>query len=299
MGEHSLADFRAGFVALVGRPNVGKSSLTNALVGTKVSIVSPRQQTTRYRIHGIVNREDSQIVLVDTPGFQQSYRRVLNRMMNEVVVEVLRGVDLVLFVVEGERWRAEDAAVQELLPRAVPAFLVINKIDRVQGKARLLPFVAERSRAFPFAEVVPVSAKRGDNLLLLMELMRRYLPAQPPLFPEDWVTDRGERFLAAEFLREKLFRFLRKEVPYGVAVAIRHFEQVGELRRIWAEVVVERASQRGIVLGEGGTRLKRMASEARQELEEVLGGRVFLDVWVRVREGWTDDRRLISEWVGS
>ncbi|GAB6049673.1 GTPase Era [Hydrogenophilus islandicus] len=287
--------YRAGFVAVVGRPNVGKSTLTNALVGAKVSIVSKKQQTTRHRVHGIVTTDEGQIVLVDTPGFQTRHKRLLNHAMNRVVTQALADVDLVLFVIEAGKWTADDQRVLRLLPATTPVFLVINKVDRLPRKELLLPFIAERSRDFPYAEIVPISAEKNRNLDDLVRTILRYLPESEPIFPLDAITDRSERFLAAEYLREKLFRFLGDELPYGIAVEIRRFEEEGRLRRIWAEIIVEREAHKPIVIGEGGERIKRIASEARKELEELLDASVYLDVWVKVRGGWADDPRALRE----
>lgn len=287
--------FRAGFVAVVGRPNVGKSTLTNALVGAKVSIVSKKQQTTRHRVHGIVTTDEGQIVLVDTPGFQTRHKRLLNQAMNRVVTQALADVDLILFVIEAGKWKAEDQRVLQLLPANLPVFLVINKIDRLSRQELLLPFIAARASEFSYAEVVPISAEKGRNLDDLRRTILRYLPFSAPIFDPETITDRNERFLAAEYLREKLFRFLGDELPYGMAVEIRRYEEEGRLRRIWAEIVVERQAHKPIVIGKGGERLKRIASEARQELERLLDATVYLDVWVKVRGGWADDPRQLRE----
>ncbi len=289
----SEPSFRAGFVAIVGRPNVGKSTLTNALVGAKVSIVSRKQQTTRHRIHGIVTTDEAQIVLVDTPGFQTRHKRLLNRAMNQVVRQALADVDVVLFVIEAGRWMPEDARVLALLPQDRTVFLVINKVDRLKDKAALLPFIAARAKEFPYAEIIPIAAERGRNLDDLQRTIIRYLPPGEPIYPPDQITDRNERFLASEYLREKVFRFLGDELPFGTAVEIRQYEEEGDLRRIWAEIIVEREAHKPIVIGEGGERLKRIASEARQDLEALLGARVYLDVWVKVRSGWADDPRAL------
>lgn len=293
--DSTKPSFRAGYVAVVGRPNVGKSTLTNALVGAKVSIVSKKQQTTRHRVHGIVTTDDGQIVLVDTPGFQTRHKRLLNQAMNRVVTQALADVDLVLFVIEAVKWTADDQKVMRLLPQGVPVFLVINKVDRLPRKDLLLPFIAERANDFPYAEIVPISAEKKRNLDDLIQTIVRYLPESEPIFDPDTITDRSERFLAAEYLREKVFRFLGDELPYGTAVEIRRYEEEGRLRRIWAEIIVERDAHKPIVIGEGGERIKRIASEARKELEALLDATVYLDVWVKVRGGWADDPRALRE----
>jgi GTP-binding protein Era len=290
----AAAEHRAGLVAIVGRPNVGKSTLLNGLVGTKISITSKKAQTTRHRIAGIVTRPHEQIVFVDTPGFQTRHANALNRAMNRAVTDSLADVDLVLFVIEAGRYDARDEAVLRLVPAGRTVLLVINKIDRLADKCVLLPFIDRLARARDFAEILPVSAERGTQLDHLLEVVARYLPAAPPLFPADEITDRSERFLAAELIREKVFRLLGEEVPYGVAVVIDHFEEEGRLRRIHASIIVDRTSHKAILIGAAGERLKAIATQARKDMERLFDARVFLEVWVKVKGGWADDERQLG-----
>ncbi|MBD5805322.1 GTPase Era [Azoarcus sp. Aa7] len=286
--------FRTGFVAIVGRPNVGKSTLLNRLIGQKISIVSRKAQTTRHRVTGILTNDEAQFVFVDTPGFQTKHRNALNRSMNRTVSQVLADVDLVLFVIEAGRFGEDDRKVVEVLPQEGKVVLVINKVDRLADKTQLLPFIARVKDVYPFTEIVPLSAERGTNVEQLLRAVTPLLPEGAPMYGEDEVTDRSERFLAAEFLREKLFRLLGDELPYGIAVEIEKFETEGKLRRIHAAVVVDRASHKAIVIGKGGEQLKRIASEARVELEQLFDGKVFLEVWVKVKSGWADDERALK-----
>jgi GTP-binding protein Era len=286
--------FRCGHVAIVGRPSVGKSTLLNALVGVRISITSKKPQTTRFRIAGILTDASAQFVFVDTPGFQTLNRSAMNDRLNRTVRETLAGVDAALWVVDATRLTAADRAVAELIPPQVAAVVALNKIDLVADKAALLPLMAEVAALRDFAAIVPVAADRGEGLDALKAALATLLPAGPPLYPSDEVTDRDERFLAAEFVREKIFRQLGDEVPYATTVAIDKFEHEGELRRIHATVLVDKAGQRAIVLGEGGARMKAIASQARADMERVFGGRVFLEVWVKVKRGWADDARELA-----
>jgi GTP-binding protein Era len=289
MNAAAHAGHRCGTVAIVGRPNVGKSTLLNALVGQKLSITSGKPQTTRHRVTGVLTRPGAQYVFVDTPGFQTLHGGPLNRALNRAVRAALQEVDAVLVVVEAGRLEDSDRAVLRLLPERVPVVLVANKSDRVGGPERMLPFLKSAEQAFAFAAVVPVSAARGRNLGELLKVLAPLLPEQPPLFHEDTLTDRSERFLAAELVREKLFRLLGEEVPYGAAVTIDQFREEGRLRRIHASIVVDRENHKAIVIGKGGAKLKAIASAARRDMEKLLGGKVFLEVWVKVRGGWTED----------
>lgn len=285
--------FRAGYVAIVGCPNVGKSTLMNRLVGAKLSITSKKAQTTRHRIHGILTADDCQYVFVDTPGFQQQHRNALNRAMNRTVTTALADVDVVLFVIEAGRWRPGDQAVLDLLPETTPVVLVINKVDRLADRNALLPFIAQRAEAHAFTEIVPLSAERGDNLDALLKAAGRHLPESPPIFDPEELTDRSERFLAAELLREKLFRNLGEELPYGIAVEIEKFEVVDGVRRIHAAIIVDKEAHKAIVIGKGGERMKRVSSDARKDMEALFGGKVWLETWVKVRSGWADDERAL------
>jgi len=289
MTTSDAAGFRCGTIAIIGRPNVGKSTLLNALVGHKVSITSARPQTTRHRIAGVLTRPELQYVFVDTPGFQTRHGGVLNRLLNRAVRSSLAGVDLALLVVEAGRYGDDDRAVAALLPSGTPAILVVNKSDRLPSPARMLPFLERVSQERSFAAVVPVSAAKGRNLGALLKAVAPHLPEQPPLFEADALTDRSERFLAAELVREKLFRLLGEELPYGCAVSIDKFEEEGRLRRIHASIVVEKDNHKAIVIGRDGAKLKAVASAARRDMEKLFGGKVFLEVWVKVRPDWTRD----------
>jgi GTP-binding protein Era len=296
MGDAGAAPaaHRCGHVAIVGRPSVGKSTLLNALVGARVSITSKKPQTTRHRVVGILTRPDAQFIFVDTPGFQTRHRSRLNERLNRTVRDALADVDVVVFVVDAARITAEDRQVLDLIPRAVPTIAAVNKIDAMTDKAQLLPRIADLAALRDFVAIVPVSAARGTDLATLLDAIGKALPIGPALYPDDDVTDRDERFLAAEFVREKIFRQLGDEVPYGTAVAIDSFTHEGGLRRIHATVYVDKASQRAILLGEGGARIKAIATQARHDMEALFGGKVFLEVWVRVKRGWADSDTMLT-----
>ncbi|HEX4884653.1 MAG TPA: GTPase Era [Casimicrobiaceae bacterium] len=287
--QSASAAFRCGHVAVVGRPSVGKSTLVNRLVGAKVSITSKRPQTTRHRIRGILTEEGRQFVFVDTPGFQTKHHTKLNARMNKAVREALGEVDAVVWVIDGARLVPADRNVLALVPPFVPVVAAVNKVDALADKAALLPLLAELATLREFAAIVPISAEKGTQLAALKDEIAKALPEGPALYPEDDITDRDERFLAAEFVREKIFRLLGDEIPYATTVGIDKFEHEGNLRRIFASVYVEKASQRAILLGEGGQRMKAIASGARRDLEQLFGGTVYLEVWVRVKKGWSDD----------
>jgi GTP-binding protein Era len=286
--------FHTGYLAIVGRPNVGKSTLTNHLVGAKVSITSRKAQTTRHRIHGVLTTDACQFIFVDTPGFQTRHRNALNRLMNRSVTQTLADVDVVLLMVEAGKWGVGEKDLLGLLPKDRPVVLVVNKVDRLTDRAAVLPFLEKASKEFAFADIVPISAERGENLDELLKTAARHLPEAPPVFGPDDITDRSERFLAAELLREKLFRNLGEELPYGMAVEIEKFEQEGELRRIHAAVVVDRAAHKAIVIGKAGERLKRISTDARKDMEALFGGKVWLETWVKVKSGWADDERALK-----
>jgi GTPase len=286
--------FRAGYLAIVGCPNVGKSTLMNRLIGAKLSITSSKAQTTRHRIHGILTTDDCQYVFVDTPGVQMQHRTALNRAMNRTVSGALADVDVILFVIDAKRWRPEDREVLTRLPSDKPIVLVINKVDRLADRNALLPFIAALANEHAFADIVPVSAERGDNLDALLKVAGKHLPEAPPIFAADELTDRSERFLAAELLREKLFRNLGEELPYGIAVEIEKYEEVDGVRRIHAAVIVDKDAHKAIVIGKGGERLKRVASDARKDMERLFGGKVWLETWVKVKSGWADDERALK-----
>ncbi|MCK9389403.1 MAG: GTPase Era [Sulfuritalea sp.] len=286
--------FRTGYLAVIGRPNVGKSTLTNRLVGAKVSITSKKAQTTRHRIHGVLTTDDAQFIFVDTPGFQMTHKNALNRLMNRSVTSTFADVDVILLVVEAGHWGNGESEILRMLPVGKPVVLVINKIDRLTNKAELLPFIAKVSVLYEFAELVPLSAEKGIGTDELLTTVARYLPEGPPVFAADDITDRSERFMASEILREKLFRNLGEELPYGIAVEIEKFEQEGELRRIHAAVIVDKAGHRAIVIGKAGERLKRISTDARKEMETLFGGKVWLETWVKVKGGWADDERALK-----
>jgi GTP-binding protein Era len=283
-------------VAIVGRPNVGKSTLLNALVGQKISITSDKPQTTRHRITGIRTQGVAQCVFVDTPGFQTRHGSALNRSLNRTVRGVLSDVDVVLFVVEAGKFTLEDAKVLALLPEGKPVLLVANKLDRLHRRDDVLPWLASMRERRDFAEFVPLAAKREGDAARLLSIVAPYLPQQPWFYDEDALTDRSERFLASELIREKLFRLTGDELPYSCTVVLDKFEEDGDLRRIAATIIVEREAHKGMVIGDGGERLKRIGSEARQELERLLEAKVFLELWVKVRSGWASNEEHLRSY---
>jgi len=285
---------RCGHVAIVGRPSVGKSTLLNALVGARISITSRKPQTTRHRISGILTEAGVQYIFVDTPGFQKRHASRLNERLNRAVREALADVDVVVFVADAARFTEADRAVLALIPAGAPVIAALNKTDALKDKRALLPRMAEIAALREFAAIVPISAERGSDLPALKQAIAQHLPEGPPLYGDDELTDRDERFLAAGFIREKIFRQLGDEVPYSTAVTIDSFEHEGDLRRIRATVFVDKASQRAILIGEGGARMKTIASQARADIEQLCGGRVFLDVWVRVKHGWFDNEAMLG-----
>jgi len=292
-GVDGAEAFRCGSIALIGRPNVGKSTLLNALVGARVSITSKKPQTTRHRIRGILTTQGAQFVFVDTPGYQTEHRSALNQAMNRGVGQAIGEVDCVLLVVEAGRFLEADRRLLRLVPAAVPLLLVINKTDRL-SRDRLLPYLRDAAAQGNFAEIVPVSAERQRGLKELLRTIAKYLPEQPSMFDDDEITDRDERFLAAELIREKLFRLMGDEVPYGSSVVIEQFEETAALRRIHASIVVEKEGHKPIVIGAGGEKLKQMASAARLDMQRLFGGKVHLEIWVKVRGGWTNDARAVK-----
>ena len=286
-------DFRSGFVAIVGRPNVGKSTLLNHLIGHKISITSRKAQTTRHRIHGIYTDEHSQFVFVDTPGFQTKHLNALNRGLNRVVTSSLRDVQVVLYVLEALHYDERDQAVIKLLPDNRPVLLVINKIDQVADKGQLFAFAERVAQDFKFADIVPVSAKVGSKLDELRVALRRYLPSGDLIYGKDDITDRSEKFLAAELLREKVFRYTGDELPYSVSVVIEQFKMEGNLRRIHAAILVDREAHKAMLIGKKGEKLKEIATQARLDMEKLFDGKVFLEVFVKLRSGWADDERIL------
>ncbi len=290
-----VGDTRCGFVAIVGRPNVGKSTLLNHMLKQKISITSRKPQTTRHRILGISSDATTQCLFVDTPGLHAPTGKALNRVMNDTVHSVIKDVDVVLFVVERFAWNEADERVLEALQAsAVPILLIINKIDLVKDKAQLLPHIAMLSEKREFAEIVPVSALGGHNIEPLEALIRNYLPQSPFLFPEDQVTDRSSRFLAAELIREKVTRQLGDELPYDVTVEIEKFEQQGPTLHIHGLILVDRRGQKRIIVGAEGDRLKQIGIAAREDMEVSFDCKVMLNLWVKVKSGWADDERALQ-----
>jgi len=285
---------KCGTVGIVGRPNTGKSSLLNRLVGEKLSIVSARPQTTRHLVSGILTRPGCQYIFVDSPGNPPRLRSVLHKVLNRRVAEAAQA-DVVLYVVEALRFGPEDRAALERIPERQKIIAVANKVDTLRRKEELIPFVDRLAKTRDFAALVPVSARTGRNLPELLRVIADALPEGPPAYPEEQLTDKDERFFAAEMLREKLFETLGEELPYRCDVAIDSFKEEGRLRRIEASILVERDSQKAIVLGTRGERLKGMATAARKDLERLFGGKVYLGVWVKVRRAWTDDARVLRQ----
>jgi GTP-binding protein Era len=292
---NETAPHRAGHVAVIGRPNVGKSTLVNALVGAKISITSNRPQTTRHRLLGIATFPEGQLLLVDTPGIHREQKRAMNRMMNRAARGALEGVDVALLVVQAGRWDDEDGLAYDTLKAAgIPVLLVVNQVDRMKDKTALLPYLAKVSAGRDFASVHPVSALKEVGLNELVRATLAHVPEQPALYGEDEITDKSQRFLAGEMVREQLMRQLGDELPYATTVEIENFEVDGELLRIGAVIWVERSGQKGIVIGKGGERLREIGARSRQQMEKLFGSKVFLETWVRVREGWSDDEAALK-----
>ncbi len=288
-------NYRCGYVALVGRPNVGKSTLMNHLIGQKISITSSKPQTTRHRILGIKTEPAYQAVFVDTPGLHQNAKKAVNRYMNRTAKSALADVDLIIFVVEAARWTDDDENVlRQLRAAGKPVVLAVNKIDHIKDKAELLPLLQGLARKMDFAALVPVSALRRSNLEELEAVVARHLPESEPFFAEDQITDRSERFLAAEIVREKLMRTLGQELPYELTVEIEQFKHEDNMLNIAAVIWIERDSQKPIVIGKGGSVLKKVGQLARTDMERLFDSKVFLQLWVKVKEGWSDDERALS-----
>jgi len=283
------SDFRCGYIAIIGRPNVGKSTLMNMLIGAKVSITSRKAQTTRHRITGIQTVDNAQFIYVDTPGFQTRHSNALNKTLNKTVSNTLTAADIILFVIEAGTFGQADQQVLDLVPASVPCILVINKADKIKDKAALMPFAQQVAAKRDFTAIVPVSAKQNFQLDSLQGEIRKYLPENPPVFGEDDITDRSEKFLAAEIVREKVFRFVGDELPYTSTVLIEKFEQEGDLRRVFAAILVERDMHKAMLIGHKGARLKEISTQARLDMERLFGGPVYLEVWVKVKSGWADN----------
>jgi len=290
-----MADtFRCGYAALIGRPNTGKSTLLNRLIGQKISITSRRPQTTRHRVLGIKTTDSAQLIYVDTPGIHDFDGRAMNRHLNRAAGSVLMDVDVIVFLVDGLRWTADDDLVlAKLATVKCPVILAVNKIDQLEDRETLLPGLQALALKREFQEIIPISATRGDNVPALEACIEALLPVSPPYFPQDQVTDRSERFLVAELVREKLFRKLARELPYGLTVEIESFKRERNITHIHALIWVERASQKSIVIGKQGRLLKGVGQQARRDIESLLGCKVNLKLWVKVKEGWADDERAL------
>jgi GTPase len=287
--------FRTGTVAIVGRPNVGKSTLLNKIVGAHVAITSRKAQTTRHRIQGIHTDKRSQFIFVDTPGYQTQHQNALNRTMNRTVGQVAGEVDVVVLVIEASHWDERDTPVLELLPKGAPVILALNKVDRVADKSKIAVTLTEAAKRRDFAALVPISAEKGTQVRPLLDEIRKLLPEQAAIYEEDEITDRPERFLAAELVRERIFRLLGDELPYAIAVDIESFELEGNLRRIAATIYVDKPGHKAIVIGEKGATLKRIGTEARHAMEALFGSRVFLETHVRVKSGWADSEVALRQ----
>jgi len=288
-------NYRCGFIAIVGRPNVGKSTILNTLLGQKISITSPKPQTTRHRITGIKTTAQAQFIFVDTPGMHVLKKKAINRYMDRTAGSALQGVDIVIMVVDCQRWTEEDDYVVQRVGHAgIPVVLAVNKIDRLTRKEDVLPVLQEYAKKTTCEAIVPVSAYSGNNIEELQQILLKMLPEGPPQYAEEQITDRSERFMAAEIIREKLMRKLSSEVPYSISVEIETFKEEGALRRIGAIIWVERAGQKKIVIGRKGEGLKDVGKQARIDMEKLFGGKVFLELWVKVREGWADNDRALK-----
>jgi len=288
------AHFRCGYIALVGRPNVGKSTLLNRILGQKISITSRRPQTTRHRVLGIKTRASAQLIYVDTPGIHDYSGRAMNRHMNRTASNVLLDVDVVVFLVDGYKWTNDDELVlKKIASIDCPVILAVNKIDLLANRDELLPQLQQLSGKYSFEQVIPISATKGDNIDALESAIETLLPQAPAMFPEDQVTDRSVRFLAAELVREKLFRKLGRELPYGLTVEIESFKSEPGITHIHALIWVERKSQKTIVIGRQGRLLKEVGIEARKDIEALIDGKVNLKLWVKIKEGWADDERAL------
>jgi GTP-binding protein Era len=287
---------RCGYVAIVGRPNVGKSTLVNRLVGEKLSITSSKAQTTRHRIVGVVNRPGAQIMLLDTPGFQTRNKGALNRVLNRTASQAALEADVVVLVADAHGWTAGDDQALKLVPAGKPLVVALNKVDAVKDRTRVMALLAQLGANPAIGAIVPISARNGRQVDALLDEAARRLPEGDPLFDVDTYTDRSERFFAAEAIREKMFRLLGDEVPYQSTVVIEQFEELPGLRRIFAAIVLEREAQKPIVLGAGGERIKRIGSEARQDLERAFDCKVYLEVWVKIKSGWSDNEQRLRSY---
>ncbi len=296
MTENVAETFRCGAIAIVGRPNVGKSTLLNHLIGQKVSITSKKAQTTRHRITGIYTDESAQFLFLDTPGFQKTHENALNKILNRTVGQAASDADVLLFVTEALKFSELDEVVLRALDKKTPTILVVNKTDRIEDKSRLMNFMQQMQEKYAFAAIVPTSVKVAASITELKKAIKPLLPPGPAIFPPDEITDKSERFMASEFIREKVFRQVGDELPYSVSVTIEKFEVEGNLRRIFANIVVDKNSQKAILIGTKGERLKRIGTDARKDMEATFGGKVYLELFVRVKKGWADDEALLRQY---
>jgi GTP-binding protein Era len=290
-----MTTMRCGYVAMIGRPNVGKSTLLNCLIGEKLSIISPKPQTTRWQILGIKTLANAQIIYIDTPGMHNEEKRAMNRYMNRVANSVIDGADVIVFVVDALKWKEEDSLVLSKLEGIKqPVILAINKVDLVKDKTELLPWIERIKEKFAFTHIVPISALKADNTDMLEKEITSLLPFADPIYPEDQLTDRSVKFLVGEIIREKLIQLTGKELPYTTTVEIEQYKEVGTLTEIGAVIWVERDGQRVIIIGKKGAKLKKIGIQARRDIEELIGSKVFLSLWVKVKSGWTDDERALK-----
>ena len=288
-------NFRCGFVAVIGKPNVGKSTLVNHLIGQKISITSKKAQTTRHKINGILNNENAQIIFTDTPGFQTKYRNAMNDRLNQNVIDTVNSVDLILFVVEAGRYNQDDDNILKRLPENMPVMLIVNKSDKIKDKLLLQQFIDEIQKKRNFVDYQTVCAKHGLNLQALIDKIIFRLPENNPFYEDDIPTDKSVRFLVSEIIREKIFRHFGEELPYSVNVEIEQFAETDELAKIHAAVLVEKEGQKGILIGKGGGKLKNIATEARLDIEKLLDKKVFIRLFVKVKSGWADDIKFLND----
>jgi GTP-binding protein Era len=285
---------KCGTIAIVGQPNVGKSTLLNYFLGTKLSITSRKAQTTRYQLLGIHTTPETQYIFVDTPGYQLKHLNTLNKNLNKTVKHALQEVDVILFLIEPRQMTDVDKKILQMIPEDTPIILVINKVDRLKEKTKILELINVFKENSRYKEIIPTSVKKGNNLNELLECVRNFLPEQDFVYEEDQITDKNERFLAAEIIREKIFRLTGQELPYSVAVEIEKFEHDGNVRRIFAAIIVERDAHKPMIIGNKGIRLKEISTNARIDMEKLFGGKVWLETWVKVKKGWSDDLRALK-----
>ena len=285
---------RCGTIAIVGQPNVGKSTLLNYFIGTKLSITSRKAQTTRYQLLGIHTTPETQYIFVDTPGYQLKHLNTLNKNLNKTVKQALQNVDVILFLIEPRQMTEVDEKILQMIPEETPIILVINKVDRLKEKSKLLELIQVFKENERYKEIIPTSVKKKNNLKELLESTYQFLPEQEFIYEDNQITDKNERFLAAEIIREKIFRLTGQEVPYSVAVEIEKFEHEGNVRRIFAAIIVERDAHKPMIIGNKGIRLKEISTNARVDMEKLFGGKVWLETWVKVQKGWSDDLRALK-----